>query len=129
MQPLKDNISLSKVGKTKRQRDKETKRQKDEKTRIQQDKKRKNKDQKQSLILQCQLTGSFALLQCFQATVTMVQFYFNECNFTIVKLNAFNKHMKKQCYLALGTHTKLLFLDNGIDGANCMKRKQFKWNE
>ena len=29
MQPLKDNISLSKAGKTKRQRDKDTKRQRD----------------------------------------------------------------------------------------------------
>ena len=91
----------------KRKRDKETKRQKDEKT---------DREFRTLAMFTC---------KCINSAI----FYFNECNFTIVKLNAFNKHTKKQCYLALGRHTKLLFLDNGIDGATCMKRKQSKCNE
>ena len=38
-------------------------------------------------------------------------------------------NMKRQCYLALGRNTELLFLDNCIDGTKCMKSKQFKRNE
>ena len=32
------------------------------------------------------------------------QFNCNECNFTFVKLNTFDTHMKRQNYLALGRH-------------------------
>ena len=37
--------------------------------------------------------------------------------------------MKRQCYLALGRNTELLFLDNCINGTKYMKSKQLKRNE
>ena len=57
-------------------------------------------------------------------TVSMVQLhetneiFCKKCNFTLLRLNAFDKHMKRQRYLALGRNTDLLFLDKFIDGTN-----------
>ena len=49
--------------------------------------------------------GSFEWRNCMKQK----KMCWKECNFTFAKLNLFNKHMKRQHYLALGRHKYTLF--------------------
>ena len=79
---------------------------------------------------QASLTKKQSFLISIEGVNYMKQkrFYCNNCNkwnFIFVKSNAFDTLMKRLRFLALVWHRFILFLCNSLNGASCIKQKQF----